>query len=79
MKNLKWLMRISVSAKRDFNLALKRLAKIRYYDSFCVGDREFKTVKVPPKHIGLCKPSTCNAGMDCCHQEIVRKITFCVY
>lgn len=75
-----WLDRISKLARQDFNLALDAAAKIRFFEDFYIEDGEYERgVKVPPRHIGICHPRTCDAGTGCCHKFIKKNISFCVY
>jgi len=62
------------SIKVDFEKALKRIAKIKFFDwhkrdDECVG----------PVKAEICKKAKCNAGSDCCHLFRIMNINFCVW
>ena len=68
------------SAIHDFELAIKELSKIRFYEDFYLGNNEWKRdVRVPPRVIEVCRSRPCDAGTDCCHKFVKNNITFCVY
>ena len=73
----------ATKARRQFNAALKQIAKIRFleYPDWPSGD---KVIRVKPCTAQLCDPKKCNAGCEkfpgrnCIHRIIKKNIPFCV-
>jgi hypothetical protein len=66
---------ITSKARKTFEKALKKVAKIRFHDGWLGCDI------VKPKVANICDISGCTAGSlsSCCHRFIRNKIPFCVY